>query len=437
MGFSQKTRPDYGMTLDDLPTEMVLSIADQLDSQRDINSLSQINRRFNNILTPYLYRYNVRYCESSALSWAVTALNLETAKQALDAGADVNAPGRTRFFGRLSAFHLAAESRRNIKRRSIKMKKGESQGNYDKRVGKAPCKANDSMLKLLLERGADINSISMYGWSALAVAVRQRDPHLARLLVANGVDADKSERHGRWYYAIMHDAVENFDQNLIRMLIEKGASVHSRDETRCTPLHRAIDRRSKGVIRLLVESGADVEARQISGLTPLHLAAEYGQAELIQQLIECGADIGARDERGETALHVAARSLSPEAIRLLIEYGADIESRDDAERTPLYYAGWGYSTESVRVLLENGADVKARDIFGKGPIHYAFAFGNAKLLVENGAEIDPDCYHTAALKKHAAEYHSRGISGGPATGSRRSTRLAKRQCTVHALTGHR
>ncbi|KAK2772961.1 hypothetical protein FQN53_004331 [Emmonsiellopsis sp. PD_33] len=432
MGFPQKTGPDFRMMFGDLPAEMVLSIADQLDSQCDINSLSQINRRFNNILAPYLYRYNVRYCESSALYWAVSALNLETAKKALDGGADVNALRRTRF-GLLNAFHLAVRSRQDFKRRSVKLKKkGESQGNYDKRVGNAPCKANDSMLTLLLERGADVNGLLMYSCergSALAIAIHQSDPHLAQLLVANGVDV-KAEGHDL-LYLIMHHAVEKWDENLIRTLFEKGASVHSRDGIQRTPLHCAIKRRSKGVIRLLVESGADVEAREIYGRTPLHLAAESGQAGLIQQLIECGADMGAREPDGKTALHVAARSRSPEAIWLLIEYGADIESRDDKGCTPLHYAAWSNVREPVRVLLENGADVNARDNNGKSPIHYAFAFENAKLLVESGAEIDLNVYRAEALKKHAAEYHSRDIYEKPATKgrvSRRSTRLAKKQC---------
>ncbi|KAK2803692.1 hypothetical protein FQN50_006910 [Emmonsiellopsis sp. PD_5] len=436
------------MMLDDLPVEMVLSIADQLDSQSDINSLSRINRRFNTILTPCLYRYNVRYCKSAALYWAVTALNLETAKQALDAGADVNAPGPTPL-GRLNAFHLAVRSRQDIKRRLMKKIKRESEYDYRKRVGKSPCKAHDSMVKLLLERGADINSI-LHGWSALAIAVhqpdphlarvlvaREPDPHLARLLVANGADANKAERHGGFSYTILHNAVENCGPNLIRILLEKGASVHWTDKLRSTPLHCAIiKRRSKRMIRLLVESGADIEARQLFGHTPLHLAAKCGQVELIQLLIKCGADIGARDPNGRTALHIAAGSESSEPIRLLIEYGADIEARDDIERTPLHYAAHIYiqdptrRTEPVRVLLEYGADVNAKDMYGSRPIHLAlYSFDNAKLLAESGAEIGPETSYVEALKKHATECHSRDINEKPATHRRRSTRLAKKQCT--------
>ncbi|PVH92129.1 hypothetical protein DM02DRAFT_469415, partial [Periconia macrospinosa] len=53
-----------------LPDELLWCISENLNLERDINAFAQANRRLYGLLNTYLYRYNIRYSESSALLWA-------------------------------------------------------------------------------------------------------------------------------------------------------------------------------------------------------------------------------------------------------------------------------------------------------------------------------------------------------------------------------
>jgi ankyrin repeat protein len=69
-----------------LPNELLPAIAAQLESERDINTLAQTNRRFFSCLDQFLYRRNIQYSDSSALEWSAICGQEQTAKKALDYG---------------------------------------------------------------------------------------------------------------------------------------------------------------------------------------------------------------------------------------------------------------------------------------------------------------------------------------------------------------
>ena len=90
----------------------------------------------------------------------------------------------------------------------------------------------------------------------------------------------------------LHRAMDNYDTEALRMLLEAGADVNARDEWRgCTPLHTAADRGRGNVAatRMLLEAGADVNARDEWGCTPLHTAAG-GDIAATRMLLEAGAN---------------------------------------------------------------------------------------------------------------------------------------------------
>jgi ankyrin repeat protein len=58
------------MPLLNLVNKLLLSISENLESERDINAFSQTNRRLHSVLNTYLYRYNVLRLGSLGLCWA-------------------------------------------------------------------------------------------------------------------------------------------------------------------------------------------------------------------------------------------------------------------------------------------------------------------------------------------------------------------------------
>lgn len=81
------------MPLLDLGNELILNIADNLDSEGAINAFSQSNRRLHALLNLFLYRHNIRHSSSSGLRWAARCSQAGTAGVFLVEGADANICG--------------------------------------------------------------------------------------------------------------------------------------------------------------------------------------------------------------------------------------------------------------------------------------------------------------------------------------------------------
>ena len=90
------------------------------------------------------------------------------------------------------------------------------------------------------------------------------------------------------------------------MLLEQGASVDStaRRLNGVTPLHLAAFAGRAEVVRLLLESGASVHAVDRAANTPLHLSATAGHVAVSRLLLERGASVRAVANDGATPLQV-------------------------------------------------------------------------------------------------------------------------------------
>jgi RNA polymerase sigma factor (sigma-70 family) len=117
---------------------------------------------------------------------------------------------------------------------------------------------------------------------------------------------------------------------VMRLLIDRGADVNRLATHRIavTPLHAALFGRQIEAALLLVERGADVTiARGGSGLkragwTPLHYAAGMGFRALVQPLLDGGADPSHADEEGKTPLDVAIDANHHDIVDVLRSRGA-------------------------------------------------------------------------------------------------------------------
>lgn len=85
-----------------------------------------------------------------------------------------------------SEFHNQADILRNINTASIDIKGPDKNGDtVIHRMLKNDC-ANASLIKLLIDNGADVNHRNHMGWSALHLAVRSARMDIVTLLVNSG-----------------------------------------------------------------------------------------------------------------------------------------------------------------------------------------------------------------------------------------------------------
>jgi len=147
------------------------------------------------------------------------------------------------------------------------------------------------------------------------------------------------------------------------------------------------------LVKLLLEKGADVNTKNKVNWTPLHEAAQTkvekvlgGRTEIVKLLLENGADVNAKDKWGATPLHAAALEDHAEIAKLLIDSGTDLNAQDKDGETPLYKAAIVGNTETVKILLEKGADINAKDVRGKKPIDAIIVNSEAKEMLRKAME---------------------------------------------------
>jgi ankyrin repeat protein len=238
------------------------------------------------------------------------------------------------------------------------------------------------VVRLLLERGADLNRGNDYGSTKLHQAGYGNDLELAELLLAAGARTDLYARGDGGTPLVValfsghREVVDVLGLEPRNLRVAAGLGlVDLIDELAGTPAagaHRCFYRPHGGfpawqpaddpqeildealvwaaksdrveAIERLVELGADLDADPYRG-TPLTWAAARGRVEAIRRLVELGADVNGRGTfggpdhgQGVTALHLAAQSGEAVAVEVLLELGADPTIRDTIHGgTP---AGW-------------------------------------------------------------------------------------------------
>ena len=140
-------------------------------------------------------------------------------------------------------------------------------------------------------------------------------------------------------------------------------------------LHKAcLEGDLKTVKLLIAQDGLDINTKDHNNLTALHIACFRGFKDIAEELIAQNADInGAPSEKNnlETPLHLVSLNNNHELVKLLLENGADIDPKDNQGKTPLHYASWKNSKEALILLLRNGADISVEDETSERPLYYA------------------------------------------------------------------
>ncbi len=125
---------------------------------------------------------------------------------------------------------------------------------------------------------------------------------IAKLLIQKNADINARDNRG---YTPMHWAAEQPNLEFMRLLVENGAMVDSKDKFGSTPLHFAVSTSWHGaskVAAFLIENGARVDSKDNSGGTPLHKSTMGPNPKAIKLLIQKGADVNEADKRGQTVV---------------------------------------------------------------------------------------------------------------------------------------
>lgn len=211
---------------------------------------------------------------------------------------------------------------------------------------------HEEVVRLLIDNGADINARDKGNRTTLPIAAEKGHEEIVRLLVSEVTNIDVRDTHGRtglWW------AASRGSETLTRLFLERNANINVRDSSGASALLIAIAKGHEAVVRLLVEKGADIEVGDMYGTTPLVIAATKGRETMVQLLVDKGVNIDAEDRYGQAALWYAAEHGHEVIVRLLLEKGADTKVRDKFGRTILWWADRNGFDTVINLLLDQGA----------------------------------------------------------------------------------
>ncbi|CZR58258.1 uncharacterized protein PAC_08149 [Phialocephala subalpina] len=182
-------------------------------------------------------------------------------------------------------------------------------------------------------------------------------------------------------------AAKEGQQAVVRLLLENGAELETKDGYSQTPLSWAARKGHEAVVKLLLDKGAELETKDGYSQTPLSWAARNGHEAIVKLLLDKGAELETKDRYSQTPLSWAARK-GHEAI---------VKQCPDAAvygQTPLWWAAQKGHEAVVKLLLDTGkVDVDAKDEDGSTPLSWAARNGHeavVRLLLDNGADISTE-----------------------------------------------
>jgi ankyrin repeat protein len=186
---------------------------------------------------------------------------------------------------------------------------------------------NLRVVKLLLDKGADLQSVNNNNVSALAAAVYASDAKSVKFFLDHGCKPKQVHSlFGAAENPLLAIAAQMGDAEIVGMLLEGGADVNASDPNFAGhALNYALLAQKPDIARRLIESGADLKLCTPIGRTPPIVLATYsetGDASIVQLMMKHRADMSAANQAGETALTWARRRGFPELVELLTRAGA-------------------------------------------------------------------------------------------------------------------
>ncbi|THZ22360.1 ankyrin [Aureobasidium pullulans] len=269
--------------------------------------------------------------------------------------------------------------------------------NYNNIKGQAPIHVaafagHLEIVQRLIERGMDINHRGDKDYSPLLAACVGRHRNIVEYLLSlEGVEVNRRSRFGK---APLIAASRAGDENICRLLLDKGAVINLQANDNDTALTAASECGKLSVVQTLLKHGADTEIVGRLGGNALLAAAvcREGQwAEIIKLLARAGANLDAQDAVKDTALHMAAQAGELDMVRFLVMKKAKVSIQNIAGKTALDFACAGNQTKIIEYLLKNGATCEP-DTSGRTELHEAIDGGCdvdiLKLFVSKGVDVN-------------------------------------------------
>lgn len=305
----------------------------------------------------------------------------------LDAGGDLSARGMQALIYRgeveLIFLLMSVNTRRNVA-------KWNDWGIFCRIIEAEDEHTSLEAVKIMLEYGADINrdvglnnEMRSSSHTVIDAAAQRGYLRVVKLLLDAGASTNGDT---------LLIALKNRDQDLVSLLLARGADVNSYGSLGITPLERAIRCEVRQVLKLIEDHGTSARMQEQGYLADMFRAASASvNIPLITQLIRHGCKVRLGDLKH--ALITAIKEGRNKAATILIDAGAAVDTGSgNSGKVPLCEALRGRNENLVMALLDADANPNPNHRSTQdSPILLAAEWGNQlviKSLIFAGATIN-------------------------------------------------
>lgn len=283
---------------------------------------------------------------------------------------------------------------------------------------------NADMMKHLLNRGMEVNSLDNAGRSALFHAIEAKNEDIAVLLLDHGAISNSASQR-IWHDCFLaktalHYACEGGLLKVVCALLKEGADSRKVDSVFNTPVYYAAFNGRDKVVELLLDQGnldvsedymieaLEIAARSnhakvvelflargvvIQASEILHDCSELGFEEIVKILLDHGAEVNSFNHNGLTPLQCAAKNVKVEVVTLLLDHGANVHILDSDLAPILHFPAYddtsiSASQQLIRIFLDRGVNIDATDRLGRTALIMAYRVEIALFLIELGADFN-------------------------------------------------
>ena len=241
------------------------------------------------------------------------------------------------------------------------------------------------VLKLLLAYNFRMDETDSDGNTALNCINVLTKITEVKLLVARGASVDTMNKE---HDTPLAKAIRNRNFEMTEYLISKVRRINDgcySDYRRGSLLHIACSQSSLPIVKLLVNNGADVNfAVETIDSTPLQAAClrhdDEDKSKIISFPLETGkVNVGWSSNWWGCNLNVACLMANLDVVDFLLKHGARVDVEDDMGRQPIHFALYR-SIDIVKRLCEKGANMNGEDEMKRGALHFAVASGKFNIV---------------------------------------------------------
>ncbi|XP_072889883.1 histone-lysine N-methyltransferase EHMT2-like isoform X2 [Hemitrygon akajei] len=186
---------------------------------------------------------------------------------------------------------------------------------------------------ILLQAGAIVDVCDKLQRTPLMEAIMNNHYEVVKLLAKHGASVFHKELDAS---SCLHHAAKNGSIQMVQFLLATGqVDLNTQDSGGWTPVIWAAEHKHIEIIKLLLDRGASVALKDNEENICLHWAAFAGSSDIAEVLLNARCDLQAVNMHGDTPLHIAARENFYDCVILFLSRGADIEVKNREGDSPL------------------------------------------------------------------------------------------------------